>query len=439
LQLLSIMHVNDKRQSCKTSRHMEATMKNVKLKKRFRVIAALAFILSTTVAFGNETFDKAYELMDQGKPVKALEYYEKAISEDPGSADIWQEYTICLRKLNRVQKALQSGWITMDLGIETAATWVNIGNVMIQAHAWEDCFQAYKKAAALTDNKAWAAQNFLNLGYEQWLFGSNDGARKAYSAALDLAPDYGPALLDMGNLYGTTGDTAKAKELLEKSLVILKNGNNKTGVEYASLSLKELNEKGKLTAPTPIGRPYQDVPRYLLKKPAPKQAAGLKIESSVKHLVKIDKDMTLNIFAPEEWLMTAEEDDNSRVTVEFNSAPGKARFHFLITPMTTVTEKVTLEDLKQIATNAGTKLLENSVETKLELFEVKGKQTGGYAYILTDKTYKKDSGENEYPIVTQGFFVSSGLMHVFTVLSDSKDKSFIESKLGAVQSILYSK
>lgn len=414
-------------------------MKGILLKHKLTTCAAIAVILCGLSAWGDEIFDQAYQAMEQGKPVQALALYEKALAANPDSADIWQEYTICLRKLKRFQKALQAGWRTIELGNESEGTWGNMGNVMMEAHAWDAAYGAFQKAAALTGNKTWAAQNFLNLGFEQWIFGETGGAKKSYETALGLAPDYGPALLDMGNLLASTGNPAKGKELMEKALVQLKKENNKNGISYATMSLEYLKKNGTIIPHSPIGKSYQNAPAYLLKRPPADSSLKLKIDSAVKRIIRIGESLSLSISTPEEWLEKIDDEKSGTLTLEFLSAPGKNRFHCLITPMPASAGKKTNEDMKAIAASAGGKLLSNSVEKDLKVFEIKGKQMSGYAYTLTDKSWKKDSGDGEYQYVTQGFFISSDIVHTFTVLTDSKDAVFIGDKLDAVRSISYLK
>ena len=303
-------------------------MKGILSKNKLSAFIALIVILSAVNVRGDEIFDKAYRMMEQGKPVQALALYEKAIAANQNSADIWQEYTICLRKLKRFQKGLQAGWRTLELGHESEGTWGNIGNVMMEAHAWDAAYGAFQKAAALAGNKTWAAQNFLNLGFEQWIFGANSGAKKSYDAALVLAPDYGPALLDMGNLLASTGNPGKGKEMMEKALDLLKKDNNKNGVSYASMSLEFLKENGKVVPPNPKGKSYQNVPSDLLKRPPSDSSLKLKIESAVKRVVRIGENLMFVISTPEEWLeLTGDDKKSGILTVEFLSSPGKNRFN----------------------------------------------------------------------------------------------------------------
>jgi tetratricopeptide (TPR) repeat protein len=414
-------------------------MKGNLLKRKLALCATIAVVLCGMSVRGDELFDQAYRMLEEGKPVQALALYEKALAANPDSADIWQEYTICLRKLKRLQKALQAGWRTLELGNESEGAWGNIGNVMLEAHAWDAAHGAYQKAASLAGNKRWAAQNFLNLGFEQWIFGETGGAKKSYEAALELAPDFGPALLDMGNLLASTGNPVKGKELIEKALGQLKNENNKNGISYATMSLDYLKKNGRIMPHSSIGKSYQNVPQNLLKRPPAGSSLKLKTDSTVKRIVRIGENLVMAISTPEEWLEKMDDDKSGTLTLEFLSAPGNNRFHALITPIPASAGKKTSEDVKAITTSAGTKLLSNSVEKELKLFEISGKQVSGYAYTLTDKSWKKDSPEGEYQYVTQGFFISSDIVHTFTILMDSRDLSLLADKLDAVRSISYMK
>ncbi|MCU0847569.1 MAG: tetratricopeptide repeat protein [Spirochaetes bacterium] len=400
--------------------------------------AAICILMPGTHVRAYDLFDRAYEMMSQGKLVKALELYEKALAANPESPDIWQEYTICLRKLKRFQKSLQAGWKTMELGGETEGRWANIGNVMLEVHAWEQAFDAYRKADAMTRNKKWAAQNFLNLGFEQWIYGNNSGAEKCFTQALSIDPENGLAVLDLGNFHASTGDIVSGKEQIRKAIELLKNDPKSKAMAYAKQSLDAIEKNGSLTAPFPRGKSYQFAPEHLLKRPPAKAALNMMTDRMVKRLVSIEEKATLTLTTPEEWLELLKVNEQRGIlTIEYLSPPGKERFHFLISPLTGLKDSKTARDVKAMAEGSGKRLLGRSIEKELEIFELKGREIEGYAYTLSDKSFKKGANPEEYPFVTQGFLLSSGTVHSFTVLTDSKEKAFIMSVLDVLKSISY--
>ena len=148
--------------------------------KRASLAFLLAFIPLVTPAsakLGPEAkraFDQAFELCQRGKFPAGLGQYEKAIELAPEFRDLWTEYTVCLRKAGRLQRAARAGWRTLELGPPTAGMWANLGNVFLQGQEWNATQAAFRQAENLSTEKRWAVQNYLNLGYRQWTNGRAD-------------------------------------------------------------------------------------------------------------------------------------------------------------------------------------------------------------------------------------------------------------------------
>ncbi len=74
--------------------------------------------------------------------------------------------------------------------------------------------------------------------------------------------------------------------------------------------------------------------------------------------------------------------------------------------------KLTPDEMKATATKSAEALLEHAVEKEARVKELRGSDTRGFYYSLTDRA----PGPGEYGYMSQGAFVTGELMTVFTIL-----------------------
>jgi tetratricopeptide (TPR) repeat protein len=176
---------------------------------KMMVILLLLFISAGTlpaksVREARKIFDQAFSQYSAGNYSKALELYETASQLDPDNAEIWMEYASCFRKVGRYQNAARAGWCAVEADPKNITAWLNLGNVFLSAHAWEAADFCFQQVAKKQKDKTAAAQNFLNLGFQQKNIGLLQAAMKSYDQALILAPDNPLALVDKGVLLACT-------------------------------------------------------------------------------------------------------------------------------------------------------------------------------------------------------------------------------------------
>ena len=98
--------------------------------------------------------------------------------------------------------------------------------------------------------------------------------------------------------------------------------------------------------------------------------------------------------------------------------------------------RVPLETVKERVRIAANDALLKSVETEAKLVEIRGKETAGYYYSLTDKFPSKSPGG--YPYLVQGIAVTGPVTNVFTLLSQTADPAERERGLAVIASATWS-
>lgn len=107
---------------------------------------------------------------------------------------------------------------------------------LAESEDWDGCirlFEALEQEGPLSAHELVQKSACLQIGSEE--LGSLEGAEEALLAALDLARDYVPALLDLGWFYYAVQDDAetgltyfqRAEEISRRTLAEALNGRNK--------------------------------------------------------------------------------------------------------------------------------------------------------------------------------------------------------------------
>ncbi|MFH1039449.1 MAG: tetratricopeptide repeat protein [PVC group bacterium] len=392
-----------------------------------------------------KAFDSAYELKKKGQFYDAIKFYELAIRLAPEFQGIWMEFVGCLRKANYLQRAARAGWRALELGPPTADIWGNLGNVFDQAREWDAAMAAFKKAEALSDDKRWIAQKFLNLGYGEMVSGHEGLALKTFQYALKVDPSHGLAMVDCGVAKASLGNIEEGVKEIKKGIAqIRKEHNNKPGqyggIKYAQTALDIVEKDGKIKPSVDFRKePFQRLPERFLAQPPKGSALSLKIDDKVERSYQISPQGILTITTPESWRERIVE--KTYPVTEFKSSAtvyspdNGERFEFLLTPYPT-TKKIS--EVESIVKKIGQQRLKTSVEKKLDLIQVKSPSANGYVYILTDKKLVGNKlKEGEYLHAIQGVIKSGNSWSYITVLTDNRAEKFVEEMLTIMKSISY--
>jgi tetratricopeptide (TPR) repeat protein len=386
-------------------------------------------------------FDSAYDLQKEGKVYDGLRLYERAIQLAPESQDIWMEYTVCARKAGYLQRAVRAGWRTIELGPPSDGIWANLGNAFMVSRAWDAAMKAFEEAAALSNDRHWSAQNFLNLGYEQLTSGNDALALKTFLHAITIDPSNALAHIDCGIAKAAGGKNYEGVKEIKKGMSLL-DKKDTTGVEYAQTALNDIQRKGKIKPFVPSSQSFQKLPDRFLTQPVQGTALSLKIDDTVERLWQISPQGVLAITTPESWresrdkLESASGDYSSKQKFTLYEPPYGDEFNLLWSQRQT---KESLLDIKSVTENEGRTALKSSTEDKLELIPIISPSVKGYVFILTDKKLAgKKHVNHDYPYMIRANLKSEDIFNKITILSDSRDEAFLKNMLKVLQSIAYS-
>ena len=383
-------------------------------------------------AKAQDAFDAAYELARKGKPEKALELYEEAAKLAPNSADVWQEYAVCLRQTYHLQRAAQACWRAMEVGGQTAGLWNNMGNIFLSAEAWKAASLAYDKADTLSSNKRLASDNFLKLGYRQWQAGDNDGATKSFAHAIELDPKNGMAVLDMASVKASQGNTQDALKQINEAKPFLEAEENQRGLKYAQYLEGAVRKTTRLPSPIEFAE-FQHLPDRFLTQPPKGQSLSLQIDPTVRKSFRLTSGIVMSINVDDSWTVSLDTKTMPALpTIGFAPATGDD-FRLLWTPLSAAKRSV---DIKGLLEDNSREMLSQSVEKELVIKELKSPSMHGYYFLATDKSLvDKTPGEGQYPYVIISTLNAGNVDCTLTVLSRKKDEQFVKEMTEAISSI----
>ncbi|MBI1870445.1 MAG: tetratricopeptide repeat protein [Chlamydiae bacterium] len=379
------------------------------------------------------TFDRAFTLIEKGNLEEAKTLYEKTIQLAPESQDAWLEYTSCLRKCHHLQRAVRAGWRAVELGQDSSSVWTNLGNVFLDANAWNSASDAFKKVQILSEDRKHVVQNFLNLGFRQWIFGDSEAALKTFNEALKLNSSNGQTLLDISAVLLSQQKLEEGLHQIHEAILTLQNEDNKRGLIYAENVLDIMKDEGVLIPPLSTGQFFQNLPEPFLKQPVLGTALGLKIEDEVKYTIPVSFSHKVLLKVPELWEIDVTEGSRQEPgTITFQPKKDD-QFKLMLSFM--VSKKNVLEIQETVRKN-GEESLKESVETQLSLIQIESDSFHGCAYFLTDRSLVgKEPKENDYPYLIQGIGKAGDVDVFFTVLSRFKDEKFVNEMLEKVSKI----
>ncbi len=385
-------------------------------------------------ASAKEAFDSAFQLLKNGKPYDAIDAYEKAIHLASNSADIWMEYTGCLRQAHWFQQAARAGWRTIELDPNRVGSWGNLGNVFTEARAWDAATFAFKKAESLSSDKKWAVQNFLNLGFQQWCNGEGQLAIKTFRYAVEKDPYNGKAILDLGIAMVSEGYVNVGVAFINQALSTLKKEEGaQTSILYAEATLAQIRKEGKISPPVSSLVAFQKLPDRFLKQPLPGQALSLGVDQRAEWILLSSNREGISIKIPSIWKVNLYTQASDKVSAVIFRPKDGIPFEFFISLRS---EKMTHEDVEAVVREMGRAKMVKSVEKDLELIEVQSAFTQGFIYLLTDEDLAGEKlKEGNYLYTLEGLVKTGNVVSYITTASQTKDQKFVQTILDILKSI----
>jgi tetratricopeptide (TPR) repeat protein len=373
------------------------------------------------------TSDLAYELFEKEDYRGAILNYERAISYSPNAADLWIEYTMVLRRVNRLARAARAGWRAVELVPNDVAAWNNLGNVLLKAHAWDGAMTSFQRVEILSKNRTVPARNFVALGYEEWISGLGESALKRFQYASKVDPQDGLASVLVGaNLACRSKDNLpEAERDIVRGIELLQNERNASNLQYARALLDDLKAGRSLCPKWSPGISFQPLPSALESQPAKGGALKVDIPDQIIHRYGLPEGVILSMRTPEIWAESLDHAISGTLfTVLFKPLDGSG-YVVRLSPLSVGQEK---EDVRAVASSWISRLMKETGDEKPELSPMKSETANGLAFVLTHKKLAGKSpsqGDFQYTI---GAVMQAGPVYsMITVPAKSKEPEFVNT------------
>ena len=371
--------------------------------------------------------DLAFEMYAKEDYRGAILNYERAISYSPNAAEPWIEYTMVLRRVNRLWNAARAGWRAVELAPNDVAAWNNLGNVLLNAHAWDGAMTSFQKVEALGKNRTLAARNFVALGYEEWISGLEESAWKRFQYALKIDPQDGLALVLVGAALAcrSKDNLSEAERLITRGIDRLREDRNAANIQYAQTLLEDLKAGRSLCPKWTPSISFQPLPPSLEAQPGRGGALKVDLPSHVIRRYRLPEGVILSVKAPEIWAESLDKAISGTLfTVLFTPLDG-SDYEARMSPLSVNQGK---EDVRTVASSWISRLMKETGDEKPELTPLKSETADGMAFVLNHKTPPDRSPTQADPQCTIGAVMQAGSAYcLITVLAKSKEPGFINA------------
>ena len=175
---------------------------------------------SNNIPQSQETIELGVQMTLTGDFINALDFYNKSLSADQGSAKAWIYKGLALLRLRRYQESIDS--FDKALSIDNMNLLAYSGKIRaLYALSREgEAIQLIDKA---TNIKPKDAMGYLGLGAVYYARKNYNLAIKQYEEAIRLQPNYVEAFLNLGDAYDEFNDKEKAIQNYQKAISLSPN------------------------------------------------------------------------------------------------------------------------------------------------------------------------------------------------------------------------
>ncbi len=180
--------------------------------------ALMVLPVTTSSSSAMEEFMAGQRALDVGRFYDARDHFKKAVAADPAFAHAYLNLANTATSLDEYQANL-------NLAAENAATASEAERLLIeiaQRGFKNDVEGQLELAQKLTDLESMSPRAWLALADVQGTLGRNEEARTTMMKATELAPNFAPAYMMLGNsfLFSEPRDLAKAQTYMEKVVAL---------------------------------------------------------------------------------------------------------------------------------------------------------------------------------------------------------------------------
>ncbi|KAI0089413.1 hypothetical protein BDY19DRAFT_889264, partial [Irpex rosettiformis] len=125
-------------------------------------------------------------LENKETPTKALAYYNELLKEDSSNAALWRRKAGILRKLGKVDEAVNELCALLDTFYTEIEGWIELGDIYLSCHRYEFALQALSHVLLLAPQNPFHMLHFAETAY---LVPDVPLALKVYLQAVDMTDD----------------------------------------------------------------------------------------------------------------------------------------------------------------------------------------------------------------------------------------------------------
>lgn len=150
-----------------------------------------------------QLLQQAISFHTSGDLARAERIYREVLAQDPVHPIALHYLGIFLHQNGQHDEGVQSIRLSCALQPDNAAWHNDLGNVLFALREFGEASEAYQASldADPHDHVVWN-----NLGSSQLQHNDSEGAIASFKQAVALSPEFGPALIHLGNIYDAAGD-----------------------------------------------------------------------------------------------------------------------------------------------------------------------------------------------------------------------------------------
>ena len=169
--------------------------------------AGLVHLHSETIASVLSEYRKGVSYQKEGRWQDAIEAYQRVLSQEPASAEVYNNLGVCYEKLGELKIAAQSYEKAISIEPRLASSYNNLGIVFYLLKDYEKARNAYRRALQLDPDNS---QSQVNLALVYKRLGRLDLARRTFEQVLAREADNPAAHYNLARLLDEQGDNEAA-------------------------------------------------------------------------------------------------------------------------------------------------------------------------------------------------------------------------------------
>lgn len=171
----------------------------------------------TNNVFMQSSLQHAIGLQSGGELGKAEQIYRDVLMQDPKQPVALHYLGILLHQHGRHTEAVEHLRMSCALQPDNAAWFNDLGNVLCAMHQYEEASDAYRISL---ENDPGDHMVWNNLGSSQLQCHDTENAIISFNRSIELAPEFVPPLMHLGNIYAAAGDTMASSSYQCRAFVL---------------------------------------------------------------------------------------------------------------------------------------------------------------------------------------------------------------------------